>query len=97
MREFLFVFLLGCTEALLQAEPSESHLEVDTGCGAAYQSPPDPAVIEAQFIAIPSTCLPKLEDPLRGPRCRYLMEKSLSGYFGEATRQEAIRVLGVQP
>lgn len=68
----------------------------DTGCDLAYQTPPDPAYIEEQHKAIPGACISKLDDPLMGPRCRSLMEKSLSGYFGEGARLEAVRLLGVQ-
>lgn len=100
MRALLLASLMSCTEADIQdpalsEEPGEP--VIDTGCGLAYQTPPDPAYIEAQFVAIPGSCIAKLDDPLMGPRCRSLMDKSLSGYFGEATRLEAIRVLGVQP
>jgi hypothetical protein len=91
--------LVGCTPldtTSIDLEPVEVSGPApvyDTGCDLAYKvNPPDPAVIEAQFLAIPKSCALKLDDPILGPRCHSLMEKSLSGYFGEATRLEALRV-----
>jgi hypothetical protein len=94
MRAWL-VILIGCIapEPLPDEAPAEP--VYDTGCDRAYEmNPPDPAFIEAQLIAIPGPCIEKLNDPLMGPRCQSLLEKSLSGYFGEPTRLEALRVLG---
>ena len=96
MRALALILIVSCSPSTVS--PVEVPPEIDTGCDRAYKiDPPDPAVIEAQYVSIPRSCILKLDDPLMGPRCRSLLDKSLAGYFGEPARLEAIRILGVQP
>lgn len=95
----LFVAFFGCAgpmqespETIVWVGEFEEAPPIDTGCGMAYKD--RTFDLTDEFVQIPGACINKLNDPIVGPRCRSLLDKSLSGYFGEETRLEALRLTG---